>query len=61
MCTFVCQELRIKTCLMSQDSVVTLSKEKSPLFSQELIKKAAENVQELADCLGEVTFFPHIW
>eukprot|EP00095_Tigriopus_kingsejongensis_P010905 maker-scaffold348_size200312-snap-gene-1.16 protein:Tk10905 transcript:maker-scaffold348_size200312-snap-gene-1.16-mRNA-1 annotation:"AT27402p" len=53
-------ELRLKTCLMSQDAVFSLSKEKST-FSLDSIKQASDQFQEVSDVLSEVTNFPHVW
>ncbi len=39
---------------------MTLGKEKVPL-GQELIKRAAEHLQELSDILSDVSFMPHVW
>ncbi len=50
----------MKTCLISQDSIMTLSKEKVPV-SHDLIRQAADHLQELSDILSDVHFTPYIW
>ncbi len=50
----------MKTCLISQDSIMTLSREKYPV-GQDLIRQAADHLQELSDILSDVVFTPHVW
>ncbi len=46
--------------MISQDALLTLTKERAP-FSQDLIKAATANLQQLSEILADVTFFPNIW
>ncbi len=56
------QELRLKTCLLTQDAVISLGKERpSAAAQQELLKAASDNFQELNDVLSDVGQFPLVW
>ena len=58
------QELRLKTCLLTQDAVMSLAKDKSSNKSgqqQDLLKAVTENLQELTDIVSEVACFPYVW
>ena len=63
--TFVCfgklfDELKAKTCVITQDSVVQLSKEKVA-FSQDLVNVITDQLQNLTDILSEDIAYPHVW
>merc|ERR1712223_309753 len=63
--TFVCfgklfVELKAKTCVITQDSVVQLSKEKVA-FSQDLVNVITDQLQNLTDILSEDIAYPHVW
>ena len=53
-------ELKNKTCVITQDSVVQLSKEKVA-FSQDLVNITTEQLQNLTDILSEDIAYPHVW
>ena len=53
-------ELKDKTCVMTQDASVELTKENST-WNQELINAAAEHLQTLTDILSEDFKYPHVW
>ena len=53
-------ELKAKTCVITQDSVVELSKEKVA-FSAELVVNITEQLQNLTDILSEDILYPHVW
>ena len=58
------QELRLKTCLLTQDAVMSLAKDKSSTKSgqqQDLLKAVSDNLQELTDIVSEVACFPYVW
>ena len=64
MMDYLLQELRLKTCLLTQDAVMCLSKDKSNSKSgqqQELLKAVSDNLQELTDIVSEVACFPYVW
>ncbi len=53
-------DLKSKTCVITQDSAVELSKEKVA-FSQDLVKTTTEQLQNLTDILSEDIPYPHVW
>ena len=53
-------ELKAKTCVITQDSVVQLSKEKSA-FSPDLVRNIMDQLQNLTDILSEDISYPHVW
>ena len=53
-------ELKAKTCVITQDSVVQLSKEKSA-FSPDLVHNIMDQLQNLTDILSEDISYPHVW
>lgn len=54
------QELRVKTCVLSQDAVFNLAKDKSSL-GQDLIRRASDHFQELSVILSYIRDFPMVW
>lgn len=53
-------ELKAKTCVITQDSVVQLSKEKAA-FSPDLVRNIMDQLQNLTDILSEDISYPHVW
>lgn len=53
-------ELKAKTCVITQDSVVQLSKDKVA-FSPDLVMTITEQLQNLTDILSEDIAYPHVW
>lgn len=53
-------ELKAKTCVITQDSVVQMSKEKVA-FSPELVGVITDQLQNLTDILSEELNYPHVW
>ena len=54
-------ELKAKTCVITQDSVVQLSREKSTIFNPNLVMIITEQLQNLTDILSEDIAYPHVW
>ena len=54
-------ELKAKTCVITQDSVVQLSREKCTSFSPILLATITEQLQNLTDILSEDIAYPHVW
>nr|XP_040568440.1 LOW QUALITY PROTEIN: protein furry-like [Lepeophtheirus salmonis] len=53
-------ELKTKTCVLSQDSSVQLSKDNSN-FSKDSMKLVLTHFQTLTDILSDITKYPHVW
>ena len=54
------EELKVKTCVITQDASVELSKERTSI-DKELIEVASDQLQALTDVLSEEYKFPHVW
>ena len=52
--------LQVKTCVITQDASVELSKERTTI-GKDLIEVASDQLQALTDVLSEEYKFPHVW
>ena len=54
------EELKVKTCVITQDASVELSKDRTSI-GEELVRLASDQLQVLTDILSDEYKFPHVW